>query len=577
MTVFSNRGIRAKLTAGFLVIAAMAGLIGAVGIWATSQVNTMANTMYGQEVSGVRHAGDAQIRLIAAGRAVRSALLATEKGSRIGEIYFMRDHLEATKVEVNKLDGMFTSDEGKETVAETLKAVEAYEAVLQQIARQLESNAMQAGDDESLSRLLVEAEPLGAMAEMLMMSLILEKQNTSGALADETSAIYADSMKLMLGLTVAGIILALALGGVITRGLMRQLGGEPRDVVDVVNTIARGDLTTTIDTARAPADSVVLAMGSMQDSLRDMVGLAHDCSNNIAFAAQQIASRNADLSGRTEQQAANLTQTASAMEQLASTVQSNAEVAHAAAGLASATSMAAEKGGEIVNEVVATMDGIKSSSRRVVDIIAVIDNIAFQTNILALNAAVEAARAGVQGKGFAVVASEVRSLALKSGAAAKDIKRLIEDSVEQVDAGGRLVGVAGAAMVNIVGQIRQVTGMINDISAATSEQTLGIHQVNDAVVQLGWATRQNAEMVDASTAVTEDLNNHGAQLAQVMSRFVLSAAQECTTAREDEQPAQALRGGMHVRANRPIHRQLGNGGFHQGYDGIGPSLEGFAQ
>lgn len=576
MTVFSNRSIRAKLTAGFLVIAAMAGVIGAVGIWATSQVNNMAIDMYNQEVSGVRHAGDAQIRLVSAGRAVRSALLATEKGNRISEIYFMRDHLEATKVEVNKLDAVFTSAEGKETVADALKAVEAYGAVLQQIASQLESSAMETGGNGLLAQLLMEAEPLGSMAEMLMTSLILEKQNTSGALADDTSVIYADTMKLMLALTMAGIILALLLGGLITRGLMRQLGGEPREVVHVVNTIARGDLTTTVDSAQAPAHSVVLAMSSMQESLRDMVGLARECSDDIAYSAQQIASRNTDLSSRTEQQAANLTQTASAMEQLASTVQSNAEVAHAAADLASATSMAAEKGGEIVNEVVATMDGIKSSSRRIVDIISVIDGIAFQTNILALNAAVEAARAGGQGKGFAVVANEVRSLALKSGAAARDIKRLIEDSVEQVETGGRLVGVAGVAMVNIVGQIRQVTGMINDISAATSEQTLGIHQVNDAVVQLGWATRQNSELVEASTAVTEDLNNHGARLAQVMSRFVLSAGQDCL-ASEDEEPAPALSGSVYLGTYRSIDRQLGNGGFHQGYDGIGPRLQRFAQ
>jgi methyl-accepting chemotaxis protein len=576
MTVFSNCGIRAKLTAGFLVIATMAGLIGAVGIWATSQVNKMAITMYNQEVSGVRHAGDAQIRLIAAGRAIRSALLATEKGSRISEIYFMRDHIDATKIEVNKLDGMFTSAEGKATVAEASKTVEAYEAVLQQIARRLESSAMETEGGEALSRLLVEAEPLGAMAEMLIMSLILEKQNTSGALADNTSGIYADAMKLMLALTGAGIVLALVLGGLITRGLMRQLGGEPREVVDVVNTIARGDLTTTIDIGRAPSDSVVMAMGSMQDSLRDMVSLAHECSENIAAASLQIASRNTDLSLRTEQQAANLTQTAAAMEQLASTVQSNAEVAQAAAGMASATSRAAEKGGRIVSEVVATMDGIKSSSRRIVDIISVIDGIAFQTNILALNAAVEAARADGQGKGFAVVANEVRSLALKSSAAAKDIKHLIEDSVEQINTGGRLVSAAGAAMVDIVGQIQQVTGMINDISAATSEQTQGIHQVNDAVVRLGWATRQNAELVEASTAVTDDLNNHGAQLAQVMSRFVLSAAQDCPMP-EDEEPARALRRSVNVRTNRSIDRQLGDGGFHQGNYGIGPGLEGFAQ
>ncbi len=533
MRWFTQWSIRTQFISSFLLIAMMAAAIGAVGIWATSQVNQMATQMYTHEVAGVRHAGGAQIRLLAAGQAVRSALLAHDKGARIGDIYFMRDHLESMKAEIEKLRGFFSTESGRAAVDDALAAVLDYEAALLDIAAQLERSGMETEATTQLLAALQQAAPLGEKAEMLMNMLILEKQNSSGALANQTSAIYHNALNLVGGLTLAGAVLAILLGVALTRGLMRQLGGETRDVVQVVDMIAQGDLGAEVDTGNSHPLSIMRAMGQMQDSLRNVVSQVRLCSDRIVDSARQMALRNTELAGRTDDQSANLTETASAMEQLSSTVQSNAEVARTAAELAASTSTKAQTGGRIVQEVVATMGTISDSSRQIVEIISVIDSIAFQTNILALNAAVEAARAGEHGKGFAVVASEVRNLALKSASAAQDIKDLITASVEKVDAGGKQVSQAGTAMVEIVGQIQAVSTMINDISAATTEQTSGIHQINEAVMQLSLVTQKNALLVQESTVATNDLNVQAGQLLEAVSVFKLT---------QEDSPMQGLEG-----------------------------------
>jgi methyl-accepting chemotaxis protein len=260
----------------------------------------------------------------------------------------------------------------------------------------------------------------------------------------------------------------------------------------------------------------------MNDSLARFVGLVRNSSDSIATGSAEIATGNQDLSQRTEEQASNLQQTAASMEQMGATVKNNAETAQQANSLANRASAAAAKGGEVVGAVVATMQDIANSSKKIVDIIGVIDGIAFQTNILALNAAVEAARAGEQGRGFAVVASEVRSLAGRSADAAKEIKSLIGASVEKVEVGARQVNEAGASMVEIVAQVQRVTELIAEISSATAEQSTGIGQVGEAVTQLDQVTQQNAALVEESAAAAESLKHQAAALAQVVSVFKLS-------------------------------------------------------
>ena len=317
------------------------------------------------------------------------------------------------------------------------------------------------------------------------------------------------------------VLLGVCAAVVIARSITRQLGGEPNEAVDMASAIAEGDLTVQIDARNAEAGSLVAAMRRMRDRLAEVVGQVRQGSDSIATGTVQIASGNVDLSQRTDEQASNLQQTAASMEQLTGTVKNNADTARQADELAAGASVAATKGGEVVGQVVATMQDIAASSRKIADITGVIDGIAFQTNILALNAAVEAARAGEQGRGFAVVAGEVRSLAQRAAGAAKEIKALIGDSVGKVEVGARLVNEAGKSMSEIVAQVKRVSQLIGEISNATSEQSSGISQVGDAIGQLDQVTQQNAALVEENAAAADSLKQQAEHLAEVVGVFRL--------------------------------------------------------
>ncbi|WP_454709420.1 methyl-accepting chemotaxis protein [Delftia acidovorans] len=320
-------------------------------------------------------------------------------------------------------------------------------------------------------------------------------------------------------------LLAAALGGLvawmITRTVKQQLGGEPSYAAGVARQIAQGDLSVQVQLAPGDTSSLLRAMEDMRAGLARVVADVRQSSESIATGASQIASGNADLSQRTEEQASNLEQTAASMEEMNATVKLNADTVRTATQLAASSSQAATGGGKIVDRVVATMEQITASSRKIEDIIGVIDSIAFQTNILALNAAVEAARAGEQGRGFAVVASEVRSLAQRSAGAAKEIKALIGESVSKVDEGSGLVSETGSAMKDIVQQAQRVADLIGEIGAATAEQADGVAQVGDAVVQLDQVTQQNAALVEESAAAAASLNAQAARLVDLVSLFKL--------------------------------------------------------
>ncbi|KFJ09572.1 methyl-accepting chemotaxis (MCP) signaling domain protein [Delftia acidovorans] len=320
-------------------------------------------------------------------------------------------------------------------------------------------------------------------------------------------------------------LLAAALGGLvawmITRTVKQQLGGEPSYAAGVARQIAQGDLSVRVQLAAGDTSSLLRAMEDMRAGLARVVADVRQSSESIATGASQIASGNADLSQRTEEQASNLEQTAASMEEMNATVKLNADTVRTATQLAASSSQAATGGGKIVDRVVATMEQITASSRKIEDIIGVIDSIAFQTNILALNAAVEAARAGEQGRGFAVVASEVRSLAQRSAGAAKEIKALIGESVSKVDEGSGLVSETGSAMKDIVQQAQRVADLIGEIGAATAEQADGVAQVGDAVVQLDQVTQQNAALVEESAAAAASLNAQAARLVDLVSLFKL--------------------------------------------------------
>jgi methyl-accepting chemotaxis protein len=321
---------------------------------------------------------------------------------------------------------------------------------------------------------------------------------------------------------VASVLAALLMSGMIVRPLQAAIRTADR--------IAAGDLSDEVQVrGRDETADLLRALAEMTRNLRQLVGEVAGGAHMVADTSQQIAQGNQDLSQRTEEQASTLEETASSMEELTSTVSLNAQNARQASQLALGASDVARKGGQVVGQVVSTMAGISESSRKIGDIIGVIDGIAFQTNILALNAAVEAARAGEQGRGFAVVAAEVRSLAQRSAAAAKEIKALIGESVDKVDAGGRLVGAAGKTMEEIVSSVKKVSDLIAEIAAASEEQDAGIRQVNTAVTQMDQVVQQNASLVEEAAAATESMKSQAVSLLQMVARFNLGRAQASFT------------------------------------------------
>ena len=341
------------------------------------------------------------------------------------------------------------------------------------------------------------------------------------AMLEGTASRRQRELLILLGSLGLMVLVGASVGVIAARSITTQLGGEPGEVVRIADAIAQSDLSSAISVKTGTEASIVAAMARMQDSLQKVVSAVRQSSESIASGSTEIASGNADLSQRTEEQAANLEETAASMEQLTATVKQNSETARQAKLLASSASEAAAKGGAVVGQVVGTMGEITTSSKKIADIISVIDGIAFQTNILALNAAVEAARAGEQGRGFAVVASEVRSLAQRSAQAAKEIKTLIDASVDKVEIGARQVADAGQSMDDIVNQVQQVSKLITEISSASEEQTQGIAQVGEAVQQLDQVTQQNAALVEQSAATAETLKHQAAGLNQVVSVFRL--------------------------------------------------------
>ncbi len=344
---------------------------------------------------------------------------------------------------------------------------------------------------------------------------------------DEAAAEYQrgqDTRGTALAMTVLLTAIALLLGGALAWLITRSITEPVRRAVGFAQAVAGGDLTTAIDAdGRDEIATLLGALSQMNEGLVNIVRQVRHGADSILTGAGEIASGNADLSQRTEEQAANLEQTAASMEEMNATVRQNADTAQTATQLAESASGVAVRGGEVVQKVIATMGDISASSRKIADIIGTIDGIAFQTNILALNAAVEAARAGEQGRGFAVVAGEVRALAQRSAQAAREIKALIGQSVDNVDAGSRLVGDAGTTMTEIVSQVRRVADLIGEIGSATQEQTTGIGQVSEAVSQLDRVTQQNAALVEQAAAAADSLRSQAQRMNEVVGVFRIAA------------------------------------------------------
>jgi len=520
MNWFTNLKVSHKLIGGFMIVALIGATIGTIGIIKAGQINDLATEMYELQVVGLRHSAQATLDLSSSNRAIRTAMLAESPAEREASLNDLAKRLDNTSLALNETEQRFVTPDGKALVAKAREAFTKYKNAVMLTADELRKEPV-ADARQSTGRLFSSVRPLANEAEANMLKLMEVKKDNADRLNDETDLIYAHIRTLLLVLTFGGVLFGIALGLFISRNLTRQLGGEPRDVAAAADAIASGDLSTHIDISHAAQGSVVSAMHMMQGSLRKVVQTVRTSSESIATGSRQIATGNLDLSARTEQQASALEETASSMEELTSTVKHNASNAQNAKEMAATASTVAQEGGEVVAQVVDTMSAINESSRKMADIISVIDGIAFQTNILALNAAVEAARAGEQGRGFAVVATEVRNLAQRSAAAAKEIKTLIEDSVDKVNVGARLADQAGTTMSGIVENAGKVTSIIGEISAASTEQTAGIEQINQAIMQMDDVTQQNASLVEEAAAASRALQDQADALAQIVSIFNL--------------------------------------------------------
>jgi methyl-accepting chemotaxis protein len=514
MSILGNLKIGTRLTLAFGFVIVVAACMAVVGSSKLLGIRDSAQRLTSDRLVKVDQLSSIKDNLNVVARGVRNIVLIKDDEGRRAEKKRI-DEMRASNHDLLKaLEDSIRSEEGRALLGDVKTSLAPYESAIDKaIGLGL---ADQAG--EATTVLLKEVRPLQSVFFKSVDTLVKMQQAQMRAGVAEIEHDAVTSSTLMLALAA----IAATLGGLLGWAIQRSVVLPIREAVGVARTVAAGDLTSHIEVrTRDETGELLQSMKEMNESLRLLVTQVRASGEEIATGSAQIATGSADLSQRTEEQASNLQQTAASMEQLTGAVRSNSDTASQANEMAARGIETARRGGTAVSQVIATMGEISASSRKVADITAVIDSIAFQTNILALNAAVEAARAGEQGRGFAVVAAEVRTLAQRAAGAAREIKALIQGSVERVEAGASQTQVAGEAMEAIVSEVQRIGQLIGEISAATAEQSTGVEQIGHAVSHLDQVTQQNAALVEESSAAAESLSEQAARLAALVRRFKL--------------------------------------------------------
>jgi len=509
-----NLNIGTRLGAAFAALLVLMSLITGIGIWRLQAVGNLTSLMVNDALAKERLVNTFYKSIeLNVGRIVAAA-----KNADPVEQKYYKDLIMSTIAKnngyVKSMEEMITDEQGKALLNEINDRRKVVIADNTAVFKE-----KTAGNEEGAKKIVEEQLIPDSQGYLSAIEKLSARQSDSiTQLTQQVDRLFRSARLLMIVLGVIALIGGIMLAYTITRSITQPLIAA----VQLASRVARGDLSSRIVvSSRDETGQLMAALKDMNDKLVDIVSQVRNGTDTIATASSEIATGNLNLSARTEQQAGALEETAAAMEELTSTVKQNAENAHQANAMAMSASTVAVQGGAVVDQVIATMSSINASSRKIVDIIGVIDGIAFQTNILALNAAVEAARAGEQGRGFAVVASEVRNLAQRSASAAKEIKELINDSVGKVDSGSKLVQNAGTTMSEVVASVRHVTDIVAEISAASQEQSTGIEEVNRAIVLMDENTQQNAALVEQAAAAARSLQDQSEGLTRIVGIFKL--------------------------------------------------------
>ncbi|OEZ90753.1 methyl-accepting chemotaxis protein [Duganella phyllosphaerae] len=511
----SNLKIGTRLAAGFGIVLLLLLMVAGVAVSRIQNINAATDTMLEDRYVKVTLTRGIQDEVNVQARYIRNATIGAKDPAEVTtSLAKLDDSVQINGKALEKLKAMINSDDGKRQFAAMMEARTGYAQ-----ARDTAVKLLRDGKAEEAGQYVLKdlRPPQNKFFDSLKAMVALQEKMMQESAAEARNHGRVAIMATLVLSSIAALA-AIVIGVIITRSITVPVNRA----VEVARTVAAGDLTSRITVTTKDEIGMLLAsLAEMNDNLKKIVGEVRHGTEEIATATTEVASGNMDLSSRTEEQASALEETASSMEELTSTVKQNGDNARQANQLAQSAAAVAVRGGEVVSQVVETMESINTSASKIVDIISVIDGIAFQTNILALNAAVEAARAGEQGRGFAVVASEVRNLAQRSASAAKEIKVLIGDSVDKVEAGNKLVSTAGVTMDEVVSSVQRLTSIVGEITAASREQEVGIEQINQAITSMDTVTQQNAALVEEAAAATSALQEQAGKLAQAVSVFKL--------------------------------------------------------